>query len=80
MYCDNSGEIVIANEPGVQRGAKHYLRRYHYIRKYIELGEIILLKVLTDDNVVDLFTKSLPKCNLTQHVVGTGLRLASSFM
>ncbi|XP_071739787.1 secreted RxLR effector protein 161-like [Rutidosis leptorrhynchoides] len=25
MYCDNTGAIVIANEPGVLRGAKHIL-------------------------------------------------------
>lgn len=30
LYCDNSGAIVIANEPGVQKGARHYQRRYHY--------------------------------------------------
>ncbi|GJY74500.1 retrotransposon protein, putative, ty1-copia subclass [Tanacetum coccineum] len=24
MYCDNTGAITIANEPGVQRGAKHF--------------------------------------------------------
>jgi hypothetical protein len=24
MYCDNTGAIIIVNEPGVQKGAKHY--------------------------------------------------------
>ncbi|GJT27456.1 hypothetical protein Tco_0907731 [Tanacetum coccineum] len=80
MYCDNSGTIIIANEPGVQRGARHNPRRYHYVRECIELGEINLLKVHTDDNLADQFTKALPKGKLTQHAVGIGLRLVNSFM
>ncbi|GKG33502.1 hypothetical protein Tco_0433661, partial [Tanacetum coccineum] len=61
-------------------GAKHYHRRYHYVRECIELDEINLLKVHTDENLADPFTKALPKGNLTQHVRSMGLRLASSFM
>ncbi|GJW83189.1 retrotransposon protein, putative, ty1-copia subclass [Tanacetum coccineum] len=80
MFCDNSAALLIANEPGVQRGARHYHRRYHYIRECIELGEINLLKVHTDENLADLFTKALSKGKLTQHARSMGLRLASSFM
>ncbi|GKB97758.1 retrotransposon protein, putative, ty1-copia subclass [Tanacetum coccineum] len=80
MFCDNSAALLIANEPGVQRGARHYHRRYHYVRECIELGEINLLKVHTDDNLADPFTKALPKGKLTQHARSIGLRLASSFM
>nr|GEV74998.1 hypothetical protein [Tanacetum cinerariifolium] len=67
MLCDNSAALLIANEPGVQRGPRHYHRRYHYVRECIELGEINLLKVHTDNNLADPFTKALPKGNLTQH-------------
>nr|GEW91670.1 hypothetical protein [Tanacetum cinerariifolium] len=80
MFCDNSAALLIANEPGVQKGTRHYHRRYHYVRECIELGEINLLKVHTDDNLADLFTKALPKGKLTQHARSIGLRLASSFM
>nr|GEV62788.1 retrovirus-related Pol polyprotein from transposon TNT 1-94 [Tanacetum cinerariifolium] len=47
MLCDNLAALLIANEPGVQRGAIHYHRRYHYVRECIELGEINLLKIRT---------------------------------
>ncbi|GJT10457.1 retrotransposon protein, putative, ty1-copia subclass [Tanacetum coccineum] len=60
MFCDNHAALLIANEPGVQRGARHYHRRYHYVCECIELGEINLLKVHTDDNLDDPFTKALP--------------------
>nr|GEX99371.1 hypothetical protein [Tanacetum cinerariifolium] len=65
---------------GVQRGAKHYYRRYHYVHESIALGEIRFLKVHTDDNLADPFTKALSKGKLTQHARSMGLRLASSFM
>ncbi|GKA05975.1 hypothetical protein Tco_0685095 [Tanacetum coccineum] len=80
IFCDNSATLLIANEPGVQRGARQYHRRYHYVRECSELGGINLLKVHTDDNLADPFTKALPKGKLTQHARSIGLRLASSFM
>ncbi|GJU88866.1 retrotransposon protein, putative, ty1-copia subclass [Tanacetum coccineum] len=61
-------------------GARHYHRRYHYVRESIALGEIRFLKVHTDDNLADPFTKALLKGKITQHARSMGLRLASSFM
>ncbi|GJT83874.1 retrotransposon protein, putative, ty1-copia subclass [Tanacetum coccineum] len=80
MFCDNSAALHFANEPGVQKEARHYHMRYHYVRESIALGEIRFLKVHTDDNLADPFTKALPKRKLTQHARSMGLRLASSFM
>ncbi|GJT33875.1 putative RNA-directed DNA polymerase [Tanacetum coccineum] len=80
MFCDNSAALHFANEPGVQRGARHYHRKYHYVRECIKLGEIKFLKVHTDDNLADPFTKALSNKKLTQHARSMGLRLASSFM
>nr|GEU37558.1 retrotransposon protein, putative, Ty1-copia subclass [Tanacetum cinerariifolium] len=44
MYYDNSSALIIANELGVQRFAKRYRRKVHYIREVIEEGNIKLLK------------------------------------
>ncbi|GJV11225.1 retrotransposon protein, putative, ty1-copia subclass [Tanacetum coccineum] len=80
MYCDNSAAVHYANEPGIQRGARHYHRRYHYVREYVELGEIRILKVHTDNNLADPFTKALSNRKLTQHARGMGgTSLSSSF-
>ncbi|GKD99962.1 hypothetical protein Tco_1387946, partial [Tanacetum coccineum] len=35
MYYNNTCAITIADEPGVQKGAKHFRRKYHYIREVI---------------------------------------------
>ncbi|GJW08771.1 hypothetical protein Tco_1571194 [Tanacetum coccineum] len=80
MYCDNSTAIHYANEPGVQSGARHYHRRYHYVRECVEQGEIRILKVHKDNNLADPFTKALSNRKLAQHARSMGLRPASSFM
>ncbi|GJS37847.1 retrotransposon protein, putative, ty1-copia subclass [Tanacetum coccineum] len=80
MFCDNSAALHVVNEPRVQKGARHYHRRYHYVREGIKLGKIKFLKVHTDNNLADLFMKALSNGKLTQHARSMGLRLASSFM
>ncbi|GJZ35139.1 hypothetical protein Tco_0580956 [Tanacetum coccineum] len=80
MYCDNSAAVHYANEPRVQRGARHYHRRYHYVRESVELGEIRILKVQTNNNLADPFIKTLSNRKLTQHAKSMGLRPASNFM
>ncbi|GJW30309.1 hypothetical protein Tco_0047184 [Tanacetum coccineum] len=73
-------EDILGNKLGVQKGAIHHPKRYHHIRECIKLGEINLLKVHTDDNLADPFTKAFPKGKLTQHDRSIGLRLASIFL
>ncbi|GKB23554.1 retrotransposon protein, putative, ty1-copia subclass [Tanacetum coccineum] len=80
MYCDNTGAITIADEPGVQRGAKHFRRKYHFIREAIQEGDIRILKVHTDDNLADPFTKPMPCTKHVEHARSIGLRPAGSFM
>ncbi|GJX21007.1 DNA-directed DNA polymerase [Tanacetum coccineum] len=65
MLSDNTCVILIANEPRIIKGARHYQKKYHYIRVVIELGEINLIKVHIDDNIDDPFTKPMP---LTKHI------------
>nr|GEW76705.1 retrotransposon protein, putative, Ty1-copia subclass [Tanacetum cinerariifolium] len=73
MYCDNSAAIIFANEPEIMKGARHFLQRYHYVREQVETGEIKLIKVNTDDNLVDPFTKALPRGMVIDHAKGIGL-------
>ncbi|GJZ03197.1 hypothetical protein Tco_0521158 [Tanacetum coccineum] len=80
MYCDNTGAITIADEPGVQKGAKHFRRKYHFIREAIQEGDIRILKVHTDNNLADPFTKPMPCTKHVEHARSIGLRPAGSFM
>ncbi|GJX22783.1 putative RNA-directed DNA polymerase [Tanacetum coccineum] len=80
MYCDNTGAITIADEPGVQKGAKHFQRKYHFIRETIQEGDISILKVHIDNNLADPFTKPMPCTKHVEHARSIGLRPAGSFM
>ncbi|GJW92638.1 retrotransposon protein, putative, ty1-copia subclass [Tanacetum coccineum] len=79
MYCDNTSAITIADEPGVQRGAKHFRRKYHFIREAILEGDIRILKVHIDDNLADPFTKPMPCTKYVEHARSIGLKAAGFF-
>ncbi|GKB52694.1 hypothetical protein Tco_0903447 [Tanacetum coccineum] len=79
MNCDNSAAIIIAKESGIQKGARHFQRKYHYVCECIKTGEIDIVKVHTDENLADPFTKALAGPKLTRHARSMGLRPASSF-
>nr|GEZ05563.1 hypothetical protein [Tanacetum cinerariifolium] len=80
MNCDKSAAIIMAKESGIQKGTKHFKRKYHYVHECIETGEIDIVKVHTDDNLADPFTKALAGPKLTRHARSMGLHPASSFM
>ncbi|GJZ10615.1 retrotransposon protein, putative, ty1-copia subclass [Tanacetum coccineum] len=80
MYCDNTGAIAIAKDHGVTKGARHFCAKVRYLRETIEMGDVRIVKVDTDDNLADPFTKALafPKhSELTRNI---GLIPASSLM
>ncbi|GJR90206.1 retrotransposon protein, putative, ty1-copia subclass [Tanacetum coccineum] len=59
MYCDNTRAIAIAKDHGVTKGARHFCAKVHYLRETIEMGDVKIEKVDTDDNLADPFTKAL---------------------
>ncbi|GJS61590.1 hypothetical protein Tco_0656374 [Tanacetum coccineum] len=60
MLCDNELALAITGDPRILKRAKHFQRKYHYIREVIQRDEIVVKKVHTDDNVADPFTKPMP--------------------
>ncbi|GKB07615.1 retrotransposon protein, putative, ty1-copia subclass [Tanacetum coccineum] len=80
MMCDNEPAIAIANDPEILKGARHFQRKYHYIREVIQECEIVLKKVHTDDNVAVPFTKPMPYNKHYEHAMEIGICHASSLM
>ncbi|GKB08317.1 retrotransposon protein, putative, ty1-copia subclass [Tanacetum coccineum] len=72
--------LAIAGYPKILNRARHFQRKYHYIREVIQRGEIILKKVHTDDNVADPFTKPMPLNKHFEHAMAIGIVPASSLM
>nr|GEW00034.1 hypothetical protein [Tanacetum cinerariifolium] len=56
MYCDNTCAITIADEPGIQKGAKHFRRKYHFIREVIQ-------EVLLSNELIYLIIMANPLLN-----------------
>ena len=62
VYCDNQGAIDIISSPSAEstKRSKHVDIRYFYARTFFsEYANARLLKVHTDDNIADAFTKAL---------------------
>nr|GEV65599.1 hypothetical protein [Tanacetum cinerariifolium]GEW28193.1 hypothetical protein [Tanacetum cinerariifolium] len=59
MYCDNTRAIAIAKDHGVTKGARHFRVKVYYLRETIEMGDVRIEKVDTDDYLADPFTKAL---------------------
>ncbi|GJT62347.1 zinc finger, CCHC-type containing protein [Tanacetum coccineum] len=80
MLCDNEPALAIASDPGILKGARHFQRKYHYIREVIQEREIVLKKVHTNDNVAGPFTKPMPLNKHFEHAMAIGIVPASSLM
>eukprot|EP00965_Chrysotila_dentata_P105573 3486647-Pleurochrysis_carterae.AAC.1 len=67
MYVDNSGAVELSKECSCQR-SRHVDRRDLKVREYVAHGDIEVRKIGTDDNVADVFTKSLSSSVPHKHV------------
>nr|GFB79517.1 putative ribonuclease H-like domain-containing protein [Tanacetum cinerariifolium] len=58
IFIDNQSTICIMKNPVFHQRTKHIEIRHHFIRDANEKNLIQVLKIHTDDNVVDLLTKA----------------------
>lgn len=61
LFCDNLGAISLTETTKAHGLSKHLQIRFHYIRGRVEAEEILVQSISSQDNVADIFTKSLPK-------------------
>ena len=61
LLGDNQGALELAKNHRINNRSKHIDTHYHNVRELLEAGIFDLMYVPTDDNLADLFTKSLPK-------------------
>eukprot|EP00965_Chrysotila_dentata_P172645 5697448-Pleurochrysis_carterae.AAC.1 len=59
MYVDNSGAVVLSKERRSCQPSRHVDRRDLKVRKHVAHGSIEMRKISTEENVADVFTKSL---------------------
>ena len=59
MFCDNQSAIFLIKDQMFHERMKHIDARYHFVCGIIARGDIVVSKVGTQDNPVDMMTKSL---------------------
>ena len=74
LYSDNSGAMENSKEPRSHKRGKHIERKYHLIREIIHRGDVVVMKIESEQNLADPFTKTLPERVFTSHLEGLGLR------
>ena len=69
LYVDNQGAIDLSKNPVHHERSKHIDIRYHFIRQKVEDETLKLLKVASQDNYADLYTKPATKCNIQNFLI-----------
>jgi hypothetical protein len=77
ICTDNNGAIFIRSNPIQERRVKHIDVRYHYIRERVESGDVEILRVDSNDNPADMFTKPLGYVKFEQFRSMLGLEFYS---
>eukprot|EP00253_Pinus_taeda_P018162 PITA_18162 len=61
IYCDNQSCIKLTENPVFHDRSKHIEIKYHFVRDYVQKGAVKLEYISTNEQVADIFTKSLPR-------------------
>ena len=80
LLCDNNGAIAQAKEPRSHQKSKHILRRFHLIREIAALGDIIIEKVSSEDNIADPLTKLLSQNLFEHHLSSMSMRYVQEWL
>ena len=66
-FEDKSGALELARTPKIRPRTKHLNVVYHHFREHVRKGLIQVLPISIDDQIADLFTKSLPQKSILKH-------------
>ncbi|TLX69409.1 Ty1/Copia family ribonuclease HI [Labilibacter sediminis] len=74
IFCDNEGAVALTKEPHIHEKSRHILRKYHYVRKRVEAGGVVVKRVSSEDNPADPLTKALSRIKHDIHTRFIGIR------
>ena len=61
LYYDNTSAINISKNPVMHAKTKHIAIKYHYVRELVEDKQVKMEYIHTKEQILDIFTKPLPK-------------------
>ena len=59
LFCDNNSVISLTKNPVFHEKRKHIRIKYHFIRDLVKDGEINVMHCKTQEQVADIFKKTL---------------------
>ena len=72
LYFDNSGAVANSKESKSHKRGKHIERKCHLIKEIVYRGDANMVKIASEVNLTDLFTKPLPEKGIQQTPVRSG--------
>ena len=66
ILCDNNTAINSSEDPSLHQCVKHIDIKYHFLQECVNMGEITLKYINTNNNIADIFTKALEHWCFTQ--------------
>jgi hypothetical protein len=76
LMCDNTSVISVAKNPVFHKKMRHVERRHHFLRDHVEKGDIEIIYIDTERQLVDIFTKPLDSSRFANLRGGGGLVFA----
>src|SRR5258708_1538312 len=67
VYVDNQIVIKFAENPKLHKQLQHINKQYHWIQEQVKLGLVTLSWVPTEENLTNIFMKSLPASQFIKH-------------
>ena len=61
IYCDNTSAINISKNPVIHSKTKDIAIKYQFLRELVQEKEVRLEYMNTKEQIIDIFTKPLPK-------------------
>ena len=59
IYCDKISSIMLVNNLVYHARTKHIEVHYHFVREKVLMGDVDLVYVNTEEQVIDIFRKAL---------------------
>ena len=80
LYCDNTAAIADTKDSRHHKRSKHIDRNYYITRGFVESGDVAVVKIASEDNLADPFTKTLVARSFERHIESIGMRNMSHLL
>ncbi|CAI7740548.1 unnamed protein product [Closterium sp. NIES-54] len=73
LFADNRSTVLLCEEPRLVGKAKHIQLRYFLLCEFQQRGQARVVRVVSEANTADIFTKALPPCDHQHFCTQLGL-------